>query len=54
MSLVNCHFVGLDLGQAQDFTAIAVLCRTRVTGRDIGEDKKPPYAVPYLRQGYYM
>ena len=50
MSIRIRHFVGLDLGQAQDFTAIAVLARPRLTGREIGADKKPPYAVPYLQR----
>ena len=48
--MVSRSFVGLDLGQAQDFTALAVLSRPRVTGREIGADPKPPYAVPYLQR----
>jgi hypothetical protein len=42
------HFVGLDLGQAQDFTAIAVLSRPRLTGNERGADRHPPYGVPHL------
>ena len=43
-------FIGLDLGQAQDFTALAVLTRPRVTGRERPQDRQPPYAVPHLHR----
>ena len=48
--MVNRHFVGLDLGQAQDFTALAVLARPRLTGRESVAERKPPYAVPHLQR----
>jgi hypothetical protein len=32
VAAVTRYFVGLDLGQAQDFTALAVLSRPRLTG----------------------
>jgi hypothetical protein len=44
------HFVGLDLGQAQDFTALAVLTRPLVDGREPPEGRQPPYAVPHLHR----
>ena len=44
------HFIGLDLGQAQDFTALAVLSRPKVTGREPPADRQPPYAVPHLHR----
>jgi hypothetical protein len=37
-------FVGLDLGQAQDYTALAILTRPWQAG------SKPPYAVPNLQR----
>src|SRR5262245_5640335 len=43
-------FVGLDLGQAQDYTAVAVLTRPRLTGGERGDALKPPYAVPHLHR----
>ena len=48
--MVSRYFVGLDLGQAQDFTALAVLTRPRLTGRECPADRKPPYAVPHLKR----
>ena len=48
--MVSRSFVGLDLGQAQDFTALAVLARPRLIGRESPSDSKPPYAVPYLKR----
>jgi len=44
------HFVALDLGQAQDFTALAVLSRPRVLGGEPPADRQPPYAVPHLHR----
>jgi hypothetical protein len=38
------YFVGLDLGQAQDYTALAILTRLWQAGG------KPPYAVPHLQR----
>jgi hypothetical protein len=43
-------FVGLDLGQAQDYTALAVLTRPRLNGGERGDGLKPPYAVPHLQR----
>ncbi len=43
------YFVGLDLGQVRDFTALAVLCRPRQTGREPAI-ARPPYAVPHLHR----
>ncbi len=44
------HFVGLDLGQAQDFTALAVLTRPHLTGNEPPAERQPPYAVPHLHR----
>jgi hypothetical protein len=44
------YVVGLDLGQAQDFTALAVLSRLRLTGTERPQDRQPPYAVPHLQR----
>jgi hypothetical protein len=44
------RFVGLDLGQAQDFTALAVLSRPRLTGREPPEEREPAYAVGHLHR----
>jgi hypothetical protein len=44
------YFIGLDLGQAQDFTAVAVLTRPRLHGNERGADKTPPYDVPHLHR----
>jgi hypothetical protein len=44
------YFVGLDLGQAQDFTALAVLTRPLVTGNEPVADRQPTYAVPHLHR----
>jgi hypothetical protein len=43
-------FVGLDLGQARDYTALAVLTRTWRADADRGVPLKPPYAVPHLQR----
>ncbi|HVK09898.1 MAG TPA: hypothetical protein VM597_14100, partial [Gemmataceae bacterium] len=43
-------FVGLDLGQAQDYTALAVLTRPRLMGGERRDALKPPYAVPHLQR----
>jgi hypothetical protein len=44
------HFVGLDLGQAQDFTALAVLERRHVRPDDPPHLRRPPYALRYLHR----
>jgi hypothetical protein len=44
------HFVGLDLGQATDFTALAVLQRPRVYPRASIDKRRPPYALLHLRR----
>ncbi|WP_020473439.1 phage terminase large subunit family protein [Zavarzinella formosa] len=46
--MVTRYFAGLDLGQARDYTAIAVLSRPRLTGGETKTDRKPSYAVPHL------
>src|SRR5262245_23451477 len=43
-------FVGLDLGQAQDFTALAVMTRPRLTGNERRDARTPPYDVPHLHR----
>jgi hypothetical protein len=47
---VTRYFVGLDLGQAQDFTALAVLTRPVVHRYEVDADRKPAYAVPHLHR----
>jgi hypothetical protein len=44
--MLSRTFVGLDLGQAQDYTALAVLTRPRLDGAEA----MPPYAVPHLQR----
>lgn len=44
------YFVGLDLGQAADFTALAVLARPRQTGSEPKHARQPPYDVPHLQR----
>ena len=44
------YFVGLDLGQAQDFTALAVLRRVCLSGKERAADRQPPYSVPHLHR----
>jgi hypothetical protein len=44
------YFVGLDLGQAQDYTALAVLSRPRRTGGDLRDTLRPLYSVPHLQR----
>jgi hypothetical protein len=44
------HFVGLDLGQAQDFTAVAVLERPMIHPRARLDDRRPAYALRHLRR----
>ncbi len=41
-------FIGLDLGQSQDFTAVAVLRRPRVCPMDPPGHRRPAYDLPYL------
>ncbi len=44
------HFVGLDLGQAQDPTALAVLQRPLILPGMPPEQRRPAYTVPWLRR----
>jgi hypothetical protein len=46
----QCYFVGLDLGQAQDFTALAVLERPLVCRGDPRALRRPAYALRHLRR----
>lgn len=48
--MVTRAFLGLDLGQAQDFTALAVLTRPRLRGDEPKELRTPPYDVPHLQR----
>lgn len=43
-------FVGLDLGQKQDFTALAVLQRPIVLPQDPPAKRRPAYSLPYLHR----
>src|SRR5262249_23502514 len=45
MPTANCYYVGLDLGQAADFTALAVLERRLVVPEDAPASRRPPYAL---------
>jgi hypothetical protein len=44
------YFVGLDLGQAQDFTALAVLQRPLVHPSDPPAQRRPTYALRHLQR----
>jgi hypothetical protein len=44
------YFVGLDLGQASDFTALAVLERSVVHAEDPPARRRPGYALRHLRR----
>ena len=44
------HVIGLDLGQATDFTALAVLERPHVVPHAPIEQRRPPYSVLHLRR----
>jgi hypothetical protein len=44
------HFVGLDLGQSNHFTALAVLERPLVHPYDPPEQRRPAYALRHLRR----
>lgn len=46
------YLVGLDLGQTQDFTALAVLERRRVRPDDLPHNRQPPYSVRHLQRFY--
>jgi hypothetical protein len=48
--LARSKFIGLDLGQAQDFTALAVVSRQRRDAYAEKEPMKPPYDLPYLKR----
>ena len=45
-----CHFIGLDLGQAQDPTALAVLERPRVYAGTRRDERRPTYALRHLHR----
>lgn len=44
------YFVGLDLGQAQDYTALVVLERPTVTLHTPRDERRPSYALRLLRR----
>lgn len=44
------YFVGLDLGQAQDYSALAVLQRRWVPPGAPSDQRRPPYALRYLKR----
>jgi hypothetical protein len=44
------YFVGLDLGQSQDFTALAILERTRIHDQDEGHSFSHRFAVRHLQR----
>jgi hypothetical protein len=44
------HFVGLDLGQVKDFTALAVLERPVACIEDVRSRRRPAYAVRHLQR----
>jgi hypothetical protein len=44
------HFVGLDLGQPSEFTALAVLKRPLASAEDVLAGRRPVYALRHLRR----
>src|SRR5262249_38820936 len=44
------HFVGLDLGQPHEFTALAVLERPLVSAEDVLARRRPAYALRHLQR----
>lgn len=44
------YFVGLDLGQVSEYTAVAVLSRPAVSQGTARELRRPAYAVPHLER----
>jgi hypothetical protein len=44
------YFVGLDLGQAQDFTALAVLERSRIRYDDPPDRRQPDYQLRHIKR----
>jgi hypothetical protein len=44
------HFIGVDLGQASDFTAIAVLNRPLIDQHDARANRRPVYALRHLKR----
>ncbi|HEY7309269.1 MAG TPA: hypothetical protein VH643_07940 [Gemmataceae bacterium] len=44
------HFIGLDLGQPSDFTALAVLERPLAAVEDVLARRRPTYALRHLRR----
>lgn len=47
---MNCYFVGLDLGQSQDYTAVAVLERPFGRAIDPPDRRRPGFALRHLRR----
>jgi len=50
MSHEPCYFVGLDLGQARDFTALAILERRRLRPDDPPNKRRPVCAIRHLQR----
>jgi hypothetical protein len=50
MRPTHCYYLGLDLGQAQDFTALAVLERPNVGTCDPPHLRRPAYALRHLHR----
>lgn len=50
MPVDRCYYVGLDLGQSHDWTALAVLARPAVDAHTPADRRRPAYTVPYLRR----
>jgi hypothetical protein len=50
MPTANCYYLGLDLGQAAEFTALAVLERPMVMPEDAPASHRPPYALRHLQR----
>jgi hypothetical protein len=44
------HFLGIDLGQAHEFTALAVLERPLITLRDPRGGRRPAYCLRHLQR----
>src|SRR4051794_18806255 len=50
MGVHPCHFVGVSLGQSQQFTALAVLERFESKGADLRSQRRPPYTLRHLQR----
>ena len=46
----QCYFIGLNLAQASEYTALAVLERPVVRPRDQGQQRRPPYSLRHLKR----